>query len=203
MGRERRTANVSRKATFQDVLNAPSNLVAEVVAGTLHARPRPKNRHALASSGLLMKVGPPFTYGDGGPGGWVILFEPELHLGEDIIVPDIAGWRRETMSKNMDDAYFTQAPDWVCEMLSPSTRQFDQGNKRTVYARENVLHLWFVDPDSRTLEAFGLRRGQWTLLATLVDDDPVSMPPFDAISFPLDALWPEVSEPAIKVGKNT
>ena len=159
MGREQRTASVSRKATFQDVLDAPSNLVAEVVAGTLHARPRPKNCHAWASSGLLMIVGPPFNYGDGGPGGWIILFEPALHLGGDIIVPDIAGWRRETMSENMDDAYFTQAPDWVCEVLSPSTRQFDQVDKRTVYAREKVLHLWFVDPDSRTLEAFELRRG--------------------------------------------
>ena len=203
MGREQRTANVPRKATLQDVLDAPSNLVAEVVAGTLHARPRPKNRHACASSGLLMKVGPPFNYGDGGPGGWAILFEPELHFGGDIIVPDIAGWRRKSMSENMGDAYFTQAPDWVCEVLSPSTRQFDQGDKRTVYAREKVLHLWFVDPDSRTLEAIELRRGQWTLLATLVDDDPVSLPPFDAISFPLDALWPEVLEPAIKDGKDT
>ena len=88
-------------------------------------------------------------------------------------------------------------------MLSPSRRQFAKGNKRTVYARENVLHLWFVDPDSQTLEAFGLRRGQWTLLATLVDDDPVSMPPFDTISFPLGALWPEILKPAIKDDKDT
>ena len=150
-----------------------------------------------------MKVGPPFNHGDGGLGGWTILFGPEIHLGEDIIVPDIAGWRRETMAENMDDAYFTQAPDWVCEVLSPSTKQIDQGDKRTVYARENVLNLWFVDPVSRTLEAFKLRRGKWTLLATLVDDDPVSLPPFDAISYPLDTLWPEVLKPAIKDGKDT
>ena len=168
-------------------------MVAEVVAGTLHTQPRPAKRHAWASSGLGMKIGSPFSYGDGGPGGWMILFEPELHLGEDIVVPDIAGWRRETMSEDMEGAYFTQAPDWVCEVLSPSTRQFDQGAKRAVYARERVSHLWFLDPDARTLEAFELRGDLWVLLATLVDDAQVSLPPFDAISFSLDALWPEAT----------
>ena len=180
------------RATYQDVLDAPPHMVAEVVAGTLHTQPRPAMRHAWASSGLGMKIGSPFNFGDGGPGGWVILFEPELHLGEDIVVPDIAGWRRETMAEDMDGAFFTQAPDWVCEVLSQSTRQFDQGEKRAVYAREKVSHLWFVDPDVRTLEAFEFRGDLWVLLATLVGDAPVSLPPFDAISFPLIALWPEV-----------
>ena len=139
-----------------------------------------------------MKLGPPFNFGDGGPGGWVILFGPELHLGGDIVVPDIAGWRRGTMSEDMEGAYFTQAPDWLCEVLSPSTRRLDQGGKRAVCAREQVSHLWFLDPDARTLEAFELRNGPWVLLETLVDDAQVSLPPFDAISFPLDALWPKV-----------
>ena len=192
MSRAERIARAPRKATYQDVLDAPPHMVAEVVAGMLHTQPRPAKRHAWASSGLGMKIGPPFNYGDGGPGGWVILFEPELHLGEDIVVPDIAGWQRETMSEDMEGAYFTQAPDWVCEVLSPSTRQFDQGGKRAVYARERVSHLWFLDPDVRMLEAFELRNGLWVLLATLVDDAPVSLPPFDAISFPLSALWPEI-----------
>lgn len=192
MGRAERKAKVSGPATYQDVLNAPPHMVAEVVAGTLHTQPRPAKRHAWASSGLGMKIGPPFNYGDGGPGGWVILDEPELHLGEDIVVPDIAGWRRDTMSEDMEGAYFTQAPDWVCEVLSPSTRQFDLGEKRAVYARERVAHLWFLDPDVRTLEAFERRGDRWLLLATLVGDAPVSLPPFDAISFPLSALWPEV-----------
>ena len=191
MGRAERIAKVSRPATYQDVLDAPPHMVAEVVAGTLHTQPRPAKRHAWASSGLGMKIGPPFNYGDGGPGGWVIIDEPELHLAEDIVVPDLAGWRRETMSEDMEGAYFTQAPDWVCEVLSPSTRQFDQGEKRAVYARERVSHLWFLDPDAKTLEAFELRDGLWVLLATLVDDAQVSLPPFDAISFPLGALWPE------------
>lgn len=149
-----------------------------------------------------VEIGAPFGRGKGGPGGWLIIDEPELHLGEDIVVPDIAGWRRETMSEDMDGAYFTQAPDWVCEVLSPSTRQFDQGEKRAVYARERVRHLWFLDPDAKSLEAFELRDGLWVLLATLVDDAPVSLPPFDAISFPLDALWPEIMTSAAGDGEN-
>lgn len=96
------------------------------------------------------------------------------------------------MPEYPDAAYFMIAPDWVCEVLSPSTRRLDLSEKRALYAREGVRHLWFVDPDARTLEAFELRDGQWLLLATLADDAPVSLPPFDAITFPLDALWPEV-----------
>ncbi|MCY4240361.1 MAG: Uma2 family endonuclease, partial [Rhodobacter sp.] len=88
-------------------------------------------------------------------------------------------------------AYFGTAPDWACEVLSPSTRRIDRNEKRAIYAREGVSHLWFVDPDARTLEAFELRGDRWVLLATLADGAPVSQPPFGAISFPLDALWPE------------
>ena len=134
-----------------------------------------------------------FSRGSGGPGGWRIIDEPELHLGADIVVPDLAGWRRETMPEYPDAAYCTIAPDWACEVLSPSTRRLDLGEKRDLYTSEGVRHLWFVDPDARTLEAFELREGHWLLLATLVDDVPVSLPPFDAITFPLDALWPEVT----------
>ena len=182
----------TRQATYQDVLDAPPNKVAEVIAGTLHTHPRPAARHAWASSRLGGRLDGPFNPGTVGPGGWWIVFEPELHLGEDIVVPDLAGWRRETMPEYPDTAYFTVAPDWVCEVLSPSTRQLDLTEKRALYAREVVRHLWFVDPDARTLEAFELREGHWLLLATLVDDAPVSLPPFDAITFPLDALWPDV-----------
>ncbi len=182
----------TRQATYQDVLDAPPHKVAEVIAGTLHTHPRPATRHAWASSGMGAKINPPFNYGDGGPGGWWIINEPELHLGEDIVVPDLAGWRRETMPEYPDAACFTVAPDWVCEVLSPSTRQLIVTKKRDLCARERVRHLWFVDPDARMLEAFELREGHWLLLATLVDDAPVSLPPFDAITFPLDALWPDV-----------
>ncbi len=187
--RHRRT----RRATYQDVLDAPAHEVAEVVAGTFHTHPRPAARHAWASSRLGGRLDGPFNPGAGGPGGWWIVDEPELHLGEDIVVPDLASWRRETMPEYPDAAFFTIAPDWVCEVLSQSTRRLDQGEKRDLYAREGVRHLWFVDPDSRTLEAFELHEGQWLLLATLVDDAPVSIPPFDAVTFRLDALWPDVT----------
>ncbi len=192
MNRQRRVSEQPhRRATYQDVLDAPPNMVAEVINGTLHMQPRPAARHAWASSGMGAKISPPFNYGDGGPGGWWIIFEPELHLGDDIVVPDLAGWRRETMPEYPDTAYFDIAPDWVCEVLSPSTRRIDLGDKRDIYAREEMSHLWFVDPDARTLEAFELRDGQWLFLATLSDSDPVSLIPFDAITFPLNALWPE------------
>ena len=188
----------TRQATYQDVLDAPPHKVAEVITGTLHTHPRPAARHAWASSILGGSLVNPFSRGSGGPGGWWIVFEPELHLNADIVVPDLAGWRRETMPEYPDAAYFTIAPDWVCEVLSPSTRQLDLSEKRDLYSREGVRHLWFVDPDARTLEAFELREGHWLLLATLADDVTVSLPPFDAIAFPLDALWPDVSEDAGK-----
>ena len=178
-------------ASYQDVLDAPPHKVAEIIDGTLHMNPRPAPRHAWASSGISSRIGTPYNYGDSGPGGWWIIFEPELHLGEDILVPDRAGWRRERMPNYPETAYFTLVPDWVCEVLSPSTRAIDQGRKRDIYAREGVAYLWFVDPDVRTLEAFELREGQWVLLKTLTDNDSVSLPPFDAISFNLGDLWPD------------
>ena len=184
-------AEAERPATYQDVLDAPPHLVAEVLAGTLYTQPRPTMRHAWASSGMAAKINPPFNYGDGGPGGWWIVFEPELHLGPDIVVPDLAGWRRTTMPTYPDMAYCEIAPDWVCEVLSPSTRRIDQNEKRTIYARDGVTHLWFVDPDPQILEVFELYKGRWLLRATLCGDASVSQPPFEAISFPLDALWPE------------
>ena len=185
-----RAGNSTRKATYQDVLDAPPHMIAQVLAGTLHTHPRPTMPHAMASSAIGAKIGSPFGFGDGGPGGWWIIFEPELHLDEDIAVPDVAGWRRETMPEYPDGAYCSIAPDWVCEVLSPSTRRIDLGEKRDLYAREGVSHLWLVDPYARTLEAFELGGGRWTLLATLAGDSPVSLPPFDAVTFPLGALWP-------------
>ena len=178
------------RATYQDVLDAPPHRVAEIVDGVLHTNPRPALRHARASSSLGVKIGGPFDYDAGGPGGWWIIFEPELHLGEDILVPDLAGWRRERMPDFPDAAYSALAPDWVCEVLSPSTRKLDLHGKRPVYAREGVAHLWLVDPADRTLEAFELRDGQWVLIATAKDDDPVRVRPFKAVSFRLADLLP-------------
>ena len=184
------TSIASPRAIYQDVLNAPPHMVAEIVDGTLYTNPRPAMPHAKASSGLGGIVNQSYEHGRGGPGGWWIVDEPELHLGEDILVPDIAGWRRERMPEYPIGAYCTLAPDWVCEVLSPSTRRLDLGPKRAVYAREGVSYLWLVDPDVRSLEAFELRGNEWVLIDKLFDDAPVSLPPFDAISFNLGDLWP-------------
>ena len=178
-----------RRATYQDVLDAPAHQVAEIIDGTLYTHPRPAPAHTIASSVLGGTLNPPFHRGHGGPGGWWILDEPELHLGDEVLVPDLAGWRRERMPERPETAYFTLPPDWVCEVLSASTRRVDLHTKRPVYAREGVAHLWLIDPTDRTLEAFELRDPEWTLIATAKDDDPVSVRPFDAITFSLGELW--------------
>ena len=185
-----KTDRTSARATYQDVLDAPPHMVAEIVDGKLYTHPRPAPPHALASSELGISIGPPFHRGRGGPGGWWILFEPELHLGGDIIVPDRAGWRRERMPALPTKAYFTLVPDWVCEVLSPSTRKLDLGGKLRVYAREGVAYHWFVDPDARSLAAYQLRDSQWELIDELYGDATVSLQPLDAIQFSLSDLWP-------------
>ena len=177
------------RATYQDVLDAPAHRVAEIVEGVLHTHPRPAMPHALASSVLGRRIGNPYHDKVGGPGGWWIIDEPELHLGEDILVPDLAGWRRERMPDYPETAYVALAPDWVCEVLSVSTRRLDLHGKRPIYAREGVAHLWLVDPADRALEAFELRDGQWVLIASAKDDDPICIRPFDAITFSLGDLW--------------
>jgi len=178
------------RATYRDVLDAPAHMVAEIVEGALHMQPRPAMPHALAGSSLGVAIGSPFQWGRGGPGGWWIIDEPELHFGEDVLVPDLAGWRRERMPDYPETPWCTLAPDWVCEILSPSTRTLDLKGKRPIYAREGVGHLWFVDPAARTLEAFALHEGAWTPAGRAQDAEAVSLPPFEAIAFPLDALWP-------------
>ena len=178
-------------ATYQDVLDAPPHMVAELVGGVLHLQPRPAFPHALAGSSLGVELGGPFQKGRGGPGGWWIIDEPELHLGPDVLVPDLAGWRRERMPTFPDAAWSDLAPDWLCEVLSPGTRSFDLTDKRRIYAESGVAHLWLIDPTPRTLEAFALQDGRWVLVAALKDADEVSVPPFEAITFPLAALWPD------------
>jgi Uma2 family endonuclease len=164
--------------------------VAEVVDGVLYTNPRPAAPHALASSLLGSQLIVPFHLGRGGPGGWWIIVEPELHLGDDILVPDLAGWCRGRMQRYPESAYFTLVPDWVCEILSPSTRKLDLEAKRPLYAREGVRYLWLVDPAERTLEAFELTAGEWSRIATVADDAVVRIPPFQAASFSLADLWP-------------
>jgi len=180
----------ARRATYEDVLAAPEHLVAEVIDGELSLQPRPAKPHAVATSALGEELGPPFKRGRGGPGGWIILDEPDLHLGGDILVPDLAGWRQERMPKIVDDEpFFSIAPDWACEVLSRGTAVRDRTKKLPIYARELVSHVWLVDPILRTLEVLKLGAGAWTLLGTWANDARVRAEPFDAIELDLSILW--------------
>jgi len=132
------------KATYEDLLKVPDHKVAEIVDGELYVSPRPAAPHALAATVLSNELGPPFHHGHGGPGGWWIVFEPELHLREDILVPDLAGWKRERMPEFPKSAFFTLPPDWICEVLSPSTERLDRARKLHVYAREGIAHAWLI-----------------------------------------------------------
>lgn len=150
----------SREATYEDLRHVPPPLVAEILYGQLHTHPRPAPHHALASSALGTRLFDPFGRGAGGPGGWWILDEPEIHLGKHVVVPDIAGWRRERLPTLPETAWLGVAPDWVCEVLSPATAQTDRSIKLPLYAGQGVGHCWLVDPLLRTLEACSLRGGQ-------------------------------------------
>lgn len=178
-----------RQASYEDLLRVPGNLVAEIVNGRLVTHPRPAPRHLRASSSLGGELDGPFDKGRGGPGGWWILDEPELHLGPDVLVPDLAGWRRERMPSLPGTAWFDLAPDWVCEVLSPATASGDRAEKLPIYGEQGVSHVWLIDPLLRTLEVFENADRRWLLIGTLKDADPVSLPPFDAISFDLSLLW--------------
>lgn len=184
-----------KRATYEDLLRVPANLVAEILDGELYTSPRPASPHALASSGLGMEIGGPFHMGRGGPGGWWILFEPELHFGEDVLVPDRAGWRRERMPAVPKVPFFTLPPDWICEVESPSTRRLDRVKKLPAYARRGVSHAWLVDPEARTLEVLRLEGNSWVLAATHGGDEIVRAEPFAAVELDLLVLWGEERNP--------
>lgn len=174
---------------------APPEMVAEILDGELFTFPRPARPHTRSASRLTMKLGSAFDLGDGGPGGWVILDEPELHLGRrpDKLAPDLAGWKRERMPDALGDeetpAHYDVAPDWVCEVISPRTERVDRGKKMRIYRREGVGHVWLLSPLLRTLEVYRLERGLWVLLDTHEDDAKVRAEPFDAIELDLGAIW--------------
>lgn len=178
-----------RPATYQDVLDAPAHLVAELIGGELYTHPRPAPRHAAAASVLGMDIGGPFHRGRGGPGGWWILDEPELHLRQNVLVPDLAGWRRERMPEQPSTAYYELAPDWACEVLSASTARVDRVLKVPIYARERVPHVWLVSPTEQTLEVLALDGPSYRLIATYGGDARVRAEPFAAIELELAALW--------------
>ena len=187
-------AMAGRRATYADLLEVPEHFVAEIIDGELLTRPRPASPHALAASAIAAALFDRFNRppgGSGEPGGWWILYEPELHFGEDVLVPDLAGWRRGRMPAFPNVAAFEVAPDWVCEVISPSTARIDRGRKLDVYARENVPHLWFVDPLARTLEVFRLDAGRWVVLEVHAGAKLLRAEPFDAAELDTARWWPD------------
>lgn len=180
---------LKKDATYADLCAVPENFVAEILGGELYASPRPALSHVHAASVLGVQLGGPFHLGRNGPGGWLLLDEPELHFGADVLVPDLAGWRRERMPAAPAGAYLTLAPDWLCEVLSPSTETIDRSKKLKIYAREGVSHAWLLNPLLQTLEVLRLESQRWSLLATHEGVALVRAEPFDAIEVELGALW--------------
>ena len=190
---------VMKAAPYTDHLYAelealPEHLTGEIINGRLYAQPRPVSRHALAESSLGGELYGPYHRGRGGPGGWWILIEPEIHFVRDaeVLVPDLAGWRRERMPRLPNDHRIEVVPDWVCEILSPSTARDDRVTKMPVYARYGVPYLWLVDPLARSLEAFALEQGRWVVIGLYGDQAEANIPPFQEIALQLAELWAEV-----------
>ncbi len=180
----------SRPATYADIEALPEHLIGEIIAGELIVSPRPSSPHALAATRIVGQLDDRFGEGSGGAGGWWILFEPELHLRDDVLVPDVAGWRVERMPELPETAAFELAPDWVCEVLSPSTERHDRLEKLDVYAREGVGHVWLVNPVLRLLEVLRLEGGRWLQIARHgKEDEPLRIEPFDAVPLDLRRLW--------------
>jgi len=180
------------RATYDDILAAPDHVVAEIVDGELFTSPRPATPHARAASGIggaLFGGFDGLPAGAGRPGGWRILDEPELHLGPDVLVPDVAGWRLERMPTLPHVVGVTLPPDWVCEVVSPSTGRLDRTRKMPVYAREGVSHLWLVDPLARTIEVYRLAAGVWTVAGTHGAEPCARIEPFELLELEVERWW--------------
>jgi Uma2 family endonuclease len=177
-------------ATYADIEALPPHVTGEIIYGTLYTQSSPAPRHGAAQSALSGELSNPFQKGRGGPGGWTFIIVPELHSGGHVLVPDIAGWRRERMPAMPKTAFVEIAPDWVCEILSDSTAARDRNEKRAVYGAIGVEFLWLLDPRIKVLECFNLVAGNWMLSGTFSNDTMVRATPFDAIEFFLGDLWP-------------
>jgi Uma2 family endonuclease len=179
---------LERPATYEDLLRVPDHMVAEIIDGELFASPRPRYQHANAAGEVYRQLSNNFRHGEGGPGGWRIVFELELHLAGDVLVPDLGGWRRERLPA-VDVAAFEITPDWVCEVVSSSNARHDRIRKMPTYARLGVPYAWIVDPVARGVEAYRLENGRWTLIGMYGGDDPAYIEPFEAAEIRLGDLW--------------
>jgi len=180
---------VEREATYEDLLRVPDDLIAELIGGELFASPRPQGRHGRATTALSAIMHTPFDRGINGPGGWWIMTEPEIHLGRDVFVPDVCGWRRETLPEFPPGPAVEIRPDWVCEIVSPRTARLDRIRKMPAYGGHGVPYFWIIDPELRTLEVFVLEGSRYSLTETHEGDDVVRVEPFQEIELSLADLW--------------
>jgi len=183
------SARLREHATYEDLVQVPDNMVAELIEGELYASPRPAGPHTLASSALGGILVSAYQFGFGGPGGWWILDEPELHFGSNVLVPDLAGWRKERMPGIPESHVFDIAPDWVCEVTSPSSGRLDRQKKMPIYAREGVAFAWLVEPKQQLLEVSKLHERQWLQIAVHGGADVVRIEPFTEIEIDLTLIW--------------
>ena len=180
-----------RRATYDDIVALPEGIVGEIIDGELITHPRPAPPHVRSSTNLGVLIGGPFGLGMGGPGGWVILDEPEIQFAADTLVPDLAGWRKERLPALPEKGPLEVVPDWACEVLSPSTENDDRRRKLRIYARHRVGHVWLIDPLAQTLEVLRLHESTWLIAGVYGTDDAVRAEPFDAVEIPLRVLWGE------------
>jgi Uma2 family endonuclease len=179
-----------RKATYDDLCDIPENMTGEIIDGELIVHPRPSRKHTYAASALDKEIGPPYQLcRGGGPGGWIIIVEPEIQLGEHTMVPDLAGWKRERFPIEEDRNPISANPDWVCEILSPKTFRVDKIKKMPIYAHHGVGHIWLLDPLAKTMDTFRLESGGWRLPASFSENDKVREEPFQDIEIDLGNLW--------------
>jgi Uma2 family endonuclease len=180
-----------RPTLYEQLETLPPGLTGEILDGQLHTQPRPTGPHVFTASELGYELIGPFERGRGGPGGWWIIDEPELHFicNAEVDVPDLAGWRRARMPTLPEGHRFTVVPDWVCEVLSPATESKDRDIKMPIYARFGVAWAWLIDPGKHTLEAYALKDGTWREIGRFAGAARVSVPPFAAAEIALDDLW--------------
>lgn len=180
-----------RRATYEDLLRVPDTMVAEIVDGELVVSPRPATPHAFAATEMAADLLPVFhgTEARSGPGGWWILPEPELHFADDVLVPDLAAWRCARMPTVPNAPAIVLAPDWLCEIISPSSVRHDRIVKMRRYAREGVAWVWLVDPLARTLESLHLEGDRWTVVSSHGGDELAQVEPFAGVEIRLGRWW--------------
>lgn len=183
---------MKKPATYDDLFVIPEHATGQIIAGELIVTPRPSREHARVESALCAELTMPFDFGRGGPGGWLILVEPEIRLGDDFLVPDLAGWHKERFPVAEEHNWISATPDWICEILSPRSVRLDRITKMSLYRDHAVPHVWLIDPAAKTLEIFGLGPARaWVTLGLYAGEQAVRAEPFQDVEIGLGHLWLE------------